>query len=65
MNLDAATATLRALALVAGVPNADSVTITVTPYKEMVKKPPLDNAATTAPAQEQTPIVSAGNAVPQ
>lgn len=33
MNLDAATATLRALAIVAGVPNADSVTITVTPYK--------------------------------
>lgn len=28
---------------------------------EMVKKLPLDNAATTAPAQEQTPIVDAGN----
>lgn len=33
MSLDAATAALRALALVAGVPNADSVTITVTPYR--------------------------------
>ena len=29
----------------------------------MVKKLPPDNAATTAPAQEQTPIVGAGNAV--
>mgnify|MGYP003560018745 CR=1 FL=1 len=33
MNLDAATATLRLLAAVAGVPNPDSVSITVTPYK--------------------------------
>lgn len=33
MNLDAATATLRLLAAVAGVPNADAVTVTVTPYK--------------------------------
>lgn len=33
MNLDAATATIRALAAVAGVPNADSVTIAIKPYK--------------------------------
>jgi hypothetical protein len=33
MNLDAATATLRILASVAGVPNADSVSITLAPYK--------------------------------
>ncbi len=33
MNLDAATATLRVLAAVAGIANPDSVSITVTPYK--------------------------------
>ncbi len=33
MNLDAATATLRALAAIAGVPNPDAVSIAVTPYK--------------------------------
>ena len=33
MNLDAAIATLRVLAAVAGVPNPDAVTIAVTPYK--------------------------------
>ena len=33
MNLDAAIATLRVLAAVAGVPNADAVSIAVTPYK--------------------------------
>ena len=33
MNIADATATLRALALVAGVPNPDAVTITITPYR--------------------------------
>ena len=33
MNLDAATATLRLLAAVAGVPNADSVTVKIAPSK--------------------------------
>lgn len=33
MNLDAATATLRVLAAVAGIANPDSVSITTTPYK--------------------------------
>mgnify|MGYP003455452039 CR=1 FL=1 len=38
MNIDTATNTLRALAKVAGVPNAESITIALTPYKGVGSK---------------------------